>query len=106
MIIIKLADGSFAKISDTDFNSLERNGIVNIKSRLKTKKSIKDRILSLKELKSGITIGRLLNRYRSSGSIVGIIDELEKEGKIKSVYSVKEHDTREVRTIFKINENK
>lgn len=107
MIIIKLDDGSYKKISDADYRSLEKNGVIGIKNKLKKKVTYEDKILSFISSygDSGITLGRIVNRFRSlnKSDVISVLDFFEKDGKIKSVLFIKDHDKQEFLTYFKIN---
>ena len=103
MIIIKLADGSFAKISNADYKNLESQGIVNLDKKIKSKEFYKNKIISSPLIIKGATTGRLINRYRAGKeAFINALNELEQDGEIQSVYSSKIYDGEQIRTIFKI----
>ena len=85
MKIIRLVDGSFVRLDDSEYNHLMING--SVEKEIKVKQSsldiLKLRVLKLIKKNDGITIGKVLNGFRSKRELVlDIVDELERDGSI------------------------
>jgi hypothetical protein len=83
MILIKLSDGSVAKLTQAEYDSLSKNGIVVTSGDLK---NMYERVLShLLRHDRKVTVGKLVNLFRcNTDSINAIIDDLESQGIVKT----------------------
>lgn len=84
MILIKLVDGSFAKLSVDEHKILMSDGIVATKDN--SPRNLYDRVLKhLSRHKKDVTVGRLANIFRcSSEAMNSIVGELESKGIVKT----------------------
>jgi len=84
MIIIKLADGSFAKLSFDEHSQLMSDGIVITDDNYP--KNLCDRVLKhLLRHKKEVTVGKLANIFRCKNNVIkSIISELETKGMVKT----------------------
>lgn len=85
MKIIRLVDGGFVRLDDSEYNHLMING--SVEKEIKTKQSsldiLKLRVFKLIKKNNGITLGKVLNGFRSKRDLVlNIVDDLENDGSI------------------------
>lgn len=107
MKIIRLVDGSFVRLDDSEYNHLMING--SVEKEIKVKQSSLDilraRVFKLIKKNNGITLGKVLNGFRSKHDLVlKIIDDLEKEGSIIVNVYLHPITLNEVKKIF-VNKN-
>lgn len=107
MKIIRLVDGSFVRLDNTEYNHLMINGYVEkeIKVKQSSMDILKSRVFKLIKKNDGITLGRVLNGFRSKHDLVlKIIDDLEKDESIIVNVYLHPVTSNEVKKIF-VNKN-
>lgn len=107
MKIIRLVDGSFVRLDNAEYNHLMINGSIEkeIKFKQSSMEILKSRVFKLIKKNNGITIGVLLNHYRSKHELVlKIVDDLEAEGSIIVNVYLHPITSNEVKRIY-INKN-
>lgn len=84
MIIIKLADGSFAKLSLDEHSQLMSDGIVITNDN--SPKHLCDRVMKhLLRHKKDVTVGKLANIFRCGSDVMAnIINEIESKGLVNT----------------------
>lgn len=107
MKIIRLVDGSFVRLGDSEYNHLMING--SVEKEIKVKQSsidiLKSRVFKLIKKNDGITLGKVLNGFRSKRDLVlNIVDELEKDGSIIVRFDLHPTTLNEIKRIF-VNKN-
>jgi len=103
MKIIMLNDGSFMKLDNEEYKQLVTNK--SIEKEIKVKKSsmeiLKERVVKCIRKNNGITLGKVLNRFRSKQDfVINILDDLEKNDSIKVKISYHKTNGDEVKSFY------
>lgn len=98
-----LDDGSFIKLDNEEYKQLVTHK--SIEKEIKVKKSsmevLKERVLKCIRKNNGITLGRILNRFRTKQDfVINILDELEKNDGIKIKTSYHNGNGDEVKSFY------